>query len=261
LACYGNKEVVVLPMAEQQGNILGMIEANSMIRLDNRLETILSIHIVSSDEETYRLDVAAKLKNHNIVVIYDSAIEIDFNRQIVYHSSSEKILVKISTDFDEVTLSSKFETYLLRQQGNEYTQSTVFWLKEKEVEQILAIKDEFLYICHYSYDKRFHVYSSGNESFCWRIPQSIAPNSVKILDVAMTNIDLASGLGREMAMIVQRECYFFYHMSNPQHALSKGDEAYKYSIFIETCGTMQSMWPYFACSGLMNSLWIYCAFD
>lgn len=56
---------------------------------------------------------------------------IDFNRQIVYHKVADKILVKISSDFGEVTLSAGSETYLLRQNGNEYTQQTVFWLKDK----------------------------------------------------------------------------------------------------------------------------------
>ena len=43
-----------------------------MIRLDSRLESILSIHLVSMSDDTFRCDIAAKLKNNNIVVIYDS---------------------------------------------------------------------------------------------------------------------------------------------------------------------------------------------
>mgnify|MGYP006952857321 FL=1 len=105
-------------------------------------------------------------------------------------------ICKISNDFSKAILSVQNENFMLTkdEEGDEYTQKTIGWIKDKKVTFVIAVKNDFIFICHKDYDQNLDIESSASEDFKIMIDRNIEPGILTVLDVAQDGID-ESGFG------------------------------------------------------------------
>jgi hypothetical protein len=115
------------------------------------------------------------------------------------------MICKISNDFKKVILSAGDENFLLNKdaQGDEYTQKTISWIKDKHVNYVVSVKDDFIFICHKDYDENLDIESSRTENFKIMVDRNIEPGILKVLDVVQENLD-EDGFGDKMVILNTR---------------------------------------------------------
>jgi len=210
-------------------------------------------------------------------------------------------ICKISNDFTKAILSVGNENFMLTKDeaGDEYTQKTIGWIKDKMVTFVIAVKNDFIFICHKDYDQNLDIESSASEDFKIMIDRNIEPGILSVLDVAQDDID-ESGFGTKMVIINTKQERLFYDAINPQAKvrnltsrnaseagtpralppldLSNMDFATAGDTLVnpteiqdnDRCiignyeytpsGSHSVMWPYMTMSGIQDAVWVYCAF-
>lgn len=99
--------------------------------------------------------------------------------------------------------------------GEGYTQRTIGWIKDKSVTFVVAVKNDFIFICHKDYDQNLDIESSASENFKIMVDRNIEPGILKVLDVAQENLD-EHGFGDRMVIINTKQERFYYDAINPQ---------------------------------------------
>ena len=59
--------------------------------------------------------------------------------------------------------------------GEEFTQKTIGWIKNKKVTFVVAVKNDFIFICHKDYDSNLDIESSFSENFKIMVDRNIEP--------------------------------------------------------------------------------------
>jgi hypothetical protein len=80
---------------------------------------------------------------------------------------------------------------------------------------VVAVKNDFIFICHKNYDQNLDIESSISEDFKIMIDRNIEPGILKVLDVAQENLD-ENGFGDKMVILNTKQERLFYDIINPK---------------------------------------------
>jgi len=129
-------------------------------------------------------------------------------------------ICKLSNDFMKAILSVGNENFILTkdEEGENFTQKTIGWIKDKRVTFVVAVKNDFIFICHKDYDQNLDIESSASENFKIMVDRNIEPGILKVLDVAQDEID-EDGFGKKMVIINTKQERLFYDAINPQEKM------------------------------------------